>query len=236
MRDPAMAMAGCYSRGICPTALGGKHFIVMTDWVKGMLRRCFGKDTFAMTVLQQGYSRAVLAEYKVQDDLEHKTQSVISRIGDIPTLGERRNNLKEQARVLKRRIETSEGAEKDKFQRMLTETTNILEKLSQLSGASQENTRIPRGIAARVASMQLPEDHRPAWLKGGKCMVEGCKKVYLMQCYLCSAFICAGHCVLVGRPQTGAQQQRLGAGHVRCSTNLDGCNKRVEYLRSLNPS
>ena len=60
---------------------------VMTDWVKGMLRRCFGKDTFAMTLLQQGYSPAVLAEYKVQDDLEHNTQSVIGKIGDIPLYG-----------------------------------------------------------------------------------------------------------------------------------------------------
>ena len=37
---------------------------VKTEWVKGMMRRAFGKDTFAKTLLQCGCSDKVLAEYK----------------------------------------------------------------------------------------------------------------------------------------------------------------------------
>ena len=37
---------------------------VMTDWVKGMFRRTFGKDTLAKTLLQNGCSNQVLVEYK----------------------------------------------------------------------------------------------------------------------------------------------------------------------------
>ena len=67
---------------------------VKTDWVKGMMKRAFGKDTFAKTLLQNGCSDKVLAEYKRQNDMEHNTQEAIGTLEQYPSLAQRRDNFK----------------------------------------------------------------------------------------------------------------------------------------------
>ena len=68
----------------------------ITDWVKGMLRRTFGKRTLAKTLLQNGCSKEVLAEYKRQNDQEHATQALLATMWG-PSLADRRFNLQRHA-------------------------------------------------------------------------------------------------------------------------------------------
>ena len=90
------------------------------------------------------------------------------------------------------------------------------------------------GIAARVAIMQLPEAEQPTWMCETRCAAPDCHHVEgLGQCYCCAAFCCVDHALLVGRPQRGERQQRLGSGCIRCY-DPDSCNLRVKALQLTN--
>ena len=215
---------------------------VMKEWVKGMFRRAFGKDTFAKTLLQNGCSDSVLAEYKRQDNLEHATQAFIGSLGGIPSLAERLKNLKTYARQLEEQAWHGHGSRQEQNWQDLQRTHELVRELSYKSGSAHEGQPIPRGIAARVALMQLPPGQRPSWMTEQKCIAcdissttslptSGAAKQQA-QCHLCSALNCVDHAVLVGRSQTGEQEQRLGAGHIRC-IYPESCDKRVEFLNNL---
>ena len=198
---------------------------VMTDWVKGMFRRTFGKDTLAKTLLQNGCSNQVLVEYKRQDDQEHATQALLATVTG-PSLAQRRFNLKPHALELTKEAKTARGNRWHQIQRDLL--------LTSLGGNTNLFSQaLPRGIAARVALRQLPEAEQPTWMQETRCVTPDCNHAErLVQCYLCAAFCCVRHAQLVGRPRTGEQEQRLGAGSIRCH-DADSCNDRVEEMKLL---
>ena len=93
---------------------------------------------------------------------------------------------------------------------------------------------LPLGVPARVAIMtKVPLDEQPYWMSNYRCMAFDChEKESLMSCSFCSAHICYNHTLLLGRPQRGKNNERLGGGSVRCS-DTKNCNHRLERMKYL---
>ena len=83
-----------------------------------MLRRTFGKHTLAKTLLQNGCSKEVLAEYKRQDDQEHATQALLATMWG-PSLAVCRFNLQRHAMELMEEANTARGRRWHHIQREL---------------------------------------------------------------------------------------------------------------------
>ena len=118
---------------------------VLESWVKVMLRRAFGKDSFAKTLLQSGCSASVLAEYKRQDDFEHATQALIDTMmaSGATSLADDRQNLKRHEQLLKRKAQTTRGYYRSKkIQQDLEECQRQLANISHQSGASYDKQAI----------------------------------------------------------------------------------------------
>ena len=118
---------------------------VMNSCIRGMLRRTFGKDSFAKTLLQSGCSASVLAEYKRQDDFEHATQALIDTMmaSGATSLADDRQNLKRHEQLLKRKAQTTRGYYRSKkIQQDLEECQRQLANISHQSGASYDKQAI----------------------------------------------------------------------------------------------
>ena len=106
----------------------------MIDRVKGMLKRAFGNDTFAKTLLQSGCSQEILAEFKRQDDQEHETQALLASIRGA-SLADRRFNLQTHVHRLTAEAKTARGSRWHEIQEDLQNCRYHLAEVSHQSGA-----------------------------------------------------------------------------------------------------
>ena len=198
------------------------------DWqVKSMLRRAFGKDTLAKTVLQCGSREAVLQEYAWQSNREHLSQAIAYRSLEQESLAQVRRGLKSEG--------WSQGLTWEKNKQRKRNLADV----SRSSGSQYEQRQLPRGIAGRVALRLMPDG--PRWLGYTTCIANHdvrrhrrCNHDEVMLCYLCHAPVCARHCAAVGHAAVDANGGRLGAGHARCK-DTDSCEKRIRIIAEALP-
>ena len=195
-------------------------------WQKVMMRRAFGKDTFAKTLLMSGFSANVCAYCKYQDEDEHRTQDMVGEMmedSDAMTDYEVRQELKREVEKL------TQGKQSRRLQIKKKDLHAVCGSINW-----EQQRGVPRGIPARVALCLLQSP--PSWLLVRACIGPGKHSLGVWgRCSLCSAPICKYHAVLLGVPQTGAAGQRRGGGHLRCA-DLKQCDGKIWHLISAMPN
>ena len=105
----------------------------MTDWVKRMLRCTFGKDTFAKTLLMNGFSEEVLDVFR-RHNHERETQRRLASIHGA-SLSERQYSLQFHVPRLWKEARRARRREWYSIQRSLQDCRWQLEDVSHQSGA-----------------------------------------------------------------------------------------------------
>ena len=194
-------------------------------WQKVMMRRAFGKDTFAKTLLMSGFSANVCAYYKHQDEDEHRTQDMVGEMmedSDAMMDYEKRQELKHEVKKL------TKGKQSRRLQIKKKDLHAVCGSINW-----EQHRGPPRGIPARVALCLLPSP--PPWLLAKTCIGAGKHSLGpLGRCSLCSALLCRCHAVLLGIPLKGDEGQRMGGGHLRCA-KVKECDARIRVLMNALP-